>query len=76
MARNGTNLEQKLEWMRDKHSTTQPAPVQTGFAEREARRSIEEQLHRPIGDKEWKHWRHRLMEFILTLARWDSAPHP
>jgi len=40
-------------------------------AERLARAVIEQHCGRRLTDKEWAKQRRRLIEFVLTLARWD-----
>ena len=36
-----------------------------------ARHTVEEGMDRRLGDPEWTKHRQRLLDFILTLARWD-----
>ena len=45
---------------------------QRSLAERAARAEFKSRLGHPLNDSDWKKQRHRLVEFILTLARWDS----
>jgi hypothetical protein len=40
-------------------------------AEQAARAAIEQGCGRPLTDGEWANQRRRLLEFVLTLARWD-----
>ena len=40
-------------------------------AEQAARAVIEQNRGRPVTDGEWAKERRRLIEFVLTLARWD-----
>lgn len=36
-----------------------------------ARLTIEQRLGRALDDEEWKRARQRLIEFVMTLQRWD-----
>ena len=40
-------------------------------AEQAARAVIEQSCGRPLSDGEWAQQRRRLLEFVLTLKRWD-----
>jgi hypothetical protein len=59
MARNGTSAE-------DAEASTSPCD-----AEGLARATIENRRGKPLEDQDWARQRQRLIEFVLTLARWD-----
>jgi hypothetical protein len=45
------------------------APPSNG--ELQARAAVERRAGRALSDEEWSKWRRRLLEFAVTLARWD-----
>jgi hypothetical protein len=51
--------------------TREEEALSTSSAERLARTVIEQSCGRPLTDGEWAKQRRRLIEFVLTLARWD-----
>ena len=40
--------------------------------EQDARTACEESHGHPLSDEEWSKQRSRLLEYIMTLARWDQ----
>lgn len=52
---------------------TKPSARRPSVAERTARGVIEEVLGHRLTEKQWAEQRRRLVEFVQTLARWDSA---
>jgi len=62
MARNGTSFEQKIQ-------------SRSSETELLARGVLEQRDGQRFSEKEWAERRRRLVEFVLTLARWDAEHH-
>jgi len=51
-----------------------PPARRTSIAEQAARSATEAGLGRRLTEKQWAEHKRRLVEFVQTLARWDSQP--